>query len=73
MVREEADAHQRAYAQVKCAIIDSVNREEVQHAVCASGKPGVNIAMTICNAWHVRTSDSEMECGLPRLYKPFQK
>jgi hypothetical protein len=33
IVREEVYALQRAYSQIKCAIIDSVNREEVQHAV----------------------------------------
>jgi hypothetical protein len=72
MVREEVDAHQRAYSQVKCAIVDSINRKEVQHIVCASGRPGVNIATTFRSAWHERTSDSEMERGFSRQYKPFQ-
>jgi hypothetical protein len=38
--------HQRAGSQVKCAIIDGINREKVQHAVCSSERPGVNIAMS---------------------------
>ena len=56
MVREEDDACQRDYSQIKYATIDSINREEVQHIVCASGRTGVNRATAY---WHERTSELE--------------
>ena len=47
MVREEVDTCQRAHLQSKYTTIDSINREEVQHVVCASGWSSVN------ELWHI--------------------
>ncbi len=35
IVRKEVGAHQRAGSQGKCAAIDSINREKVQHVICS--------------------------------------
>ena len=41
------DAHRCSDLQVKCAAIDSINREEVQHVVRSKERAGVNRAMTV--------------------------
>jgi len=47
IVRKEVNNDQRAGSQVKCAAIDSINREKVQHVVCSSERAGVNRVMAI--------------------------
>jgi len=44
-VRKQVDANRRTGSQVKCAAIDSINREKVQHAVCSNERAGVNRVM----------------------------
>ena len=46
IVRKGVNDHQRAGSQVKCAAIDRINREKVQHVVCASEKASINRVMT---------------------------
>ena len=45
IVRKEVNNDQRAGSQVKCAAIDSINREKVQHVVSSSERAGVNRVM----------------------------
>jgi len=42
IVRKQADGDQRTGSQVKCAAIDRIDREKVQHVVCPSERAGVN-------------------------------
>ena len=42
---QKINASQRTRSQVKCAAIDSINREKVQHVVCPNERPGVNRVM----------------------------
>ncbi len=45
IVRKQVDASRRTGSQVKCAAIDRINREKVQHVVCSSERAGVNRVM----------------------------
>jgi hypothetical protein len=47
MLERKADANRQAGSQVKCAAIDSINREEVQHGVCSSERTGVDRVMAM--------------------------
>jgi len=54
IVRKQVDAHWRTGSQVKCAAIDSINREKVQHVVCSSERPsGVNRVILQCSGTNV--------------------
>ena len=44
-VRKRVETDRRTGSQVKCAAIDSINRERVQHGVCSGEKVGVNRVM----------------------------
>jgi len=43
VVRKQVDANWHVGSQVKCAAIDSINREKVQHLVCSSERASVNV------------------------------
>ncbi len=47
IVRKEVDADRRTDSQVKCAAIDGINREKVQHVVSSRDRARVNRVMAL--------------------------
>ena len=64
----KADANGQIGSQVKCAAIDSINREEVQHGVCSRES---RCKQSIGDVQDERTS--EIQCVFLRRYRPFQR